>query len=122
MAHHLVFKAIKAGKLRQQPCEVCSAKTAYAHHNDYSKPLEVRWLCPLHHIQWHRANGVWDLRTQSFKPWIIRRAKVRRTPTYISLPPDVARRLEKAAKNEDLSQSAYMVQALKARFKKDGIE
>lgn len=36
------------GVLVRQPCEVCGSK-AQAHHNDYSKPLEVRWLCPLHH-------------------------------------------------------------------------
>jgi hypothetical protein len=40
----------------------------------------------------------------------------------VYLPPDVARRLEKAAKAEDLSQSAYVVQTLKARFKKEGVE
>jgi predicted HicB family RNase H-like nuclease len=40
----------------------------------------------------------------------------------VYLPPELARRLEKAAKKEDLSQSAYVMQTLKARFKKDGIE
>ena len=44
-----------------------------------------------------------------------------RIAKMVYLPPDVARRLEKAAKADDVSQSAYMVQALKARFKKEGI-
>jgi hypothetical protein len=43
-------------------------------------------------------------------------------PKMVYLPPELARRLEKAAKEEDLSQSAYVVQTLKARFKKDGIK
>jgi predicted transcriptional regulator len=45
-----------------------------------------------------------------------------RIPKMVYLPPDIARRLEKAAKDSDLSQSSYMVQALKAQFKKDSIE
>lgn len=32
-----------------QPCEVCGTTPAQRHHDDYSKPLEIRWLCPVHH-------------------------------------------------------------------------
>lgn len=42
----------KRGKLVPEPCEVCGEK-AEKHHDDYSKPLGVRWLCPTHHRQWH---------------------------------------------------------------------
>lgn len=52
-ASGLVFKAIKKGWIIPQPCEKCGAK-AEAHHDDYSKPLEVRWLCPAHHHAAHR--------------------------------------------------------------------
>lgn len=52
-----VGNAIKSGKLIKQPCEVCgSTKRIHAHHDDYSKPLEVRWLCPKHHSEWHKYN------------------------------------------------------------------
>jgi hypothetical protein len=33
-----------------QPCEVCGATKVEKHHPDYSKPLEVRWLCREHHL------------------------------------------------------------------------
>ncbi len=46
-------QAIAAGKLLRQPCEVCGESKVDAHHDDYSKPLEVRWLCRLHHRQHH---------------------------------------------------------------------
>ena len=56
-AHAKVFDAIKKGKLTRKPCEVCGDEKAVAHHDDYAKPLEVRWLCQSHHKQWHVANG-----------------------------------------------------------------
>jgi hypothetical protein len=48
-AHHAVSNAIRDGKLHRQPCEVCGETKAEAHHDDYSRPLKVRWLCNLHH-------------------------------------------------------------------------
>jgi predicted transcriptional regulator len=49
-------------------------------------------------------------------------ADTRRIPKMFYLPPDIARRLKKAADATHLSQSSYVVQTLKDRFKKDGIE
>lgn len=48
-ARNLVSKALKSGRLRRQPCEVCESPKSQAHHEDYGKPLEVRWLCVIHH-------------------------------------------------------------------------
>jgi hypothetical protein len=56
-AHVAVGNAVRDGKLMRKPCEVCQRQDSHAHHDDYSKPLEVRWLCPPHHQQWHSANG-----------------------------------------------------------------
>ena len=50
-----VANAIRDGRLTRQPCEACGDK-AQAHHDDYSKPLDVRWLCTKHHAEWHRHN------------------------------------------------------------------
>lgn len=56
-AHRLTRNAINRGELTKQPCEICkSEKDIHAHHDDYSKPLNVRWLCRAHHIDWHRHN------------------------------------------------------------------
>lgn len=55
-AHILVGNAIRAGKLTRQPCEVCGCEKAQAHHDDYGKPLDVRWLCTTHHAEWHKHN------------------------------------------------------------------
>lgn len=48
----MVAKAIKSGQLVRQPCFVCGEK-AQAHHPDYSAPLDVVWLCVMHHRQAH---------------------------------------------------------------------
>jgi hypothetical protein len=49
-AHKLVFH-----RLTKQPCERCgSTIRVHGHHEDYSKPLEVMWLCPIHHAERHR--------------------------------------------------------------------
>lgn len=54
LAHKAVEYAIKSGKLNRQPCERCgTSEKVQAHHEDYSKRLEVNWLCPLHHKQRH---------------------------------------------------------------------
>ena len=47
-------QAVREGRLQRSPCEVCGAK-AEMHHDDYAKPLEVRWLCLKHHRAQHEA-------------------------------------------------------------------
>ena len=45
------------GKIRQLNCSVCnSTNIVEGHHDDYTKPLEVRWLCKACHKEWHRHN------------------------------------------------------------------
>jgi len=48
-----VTHAIERGTLERQPCELCGER-GEAHHDDYSKPLDVRWLCRRHHAQLHQ--------------------------------------------------------------------
>lgn len=52
--HNLVWRAIKTSKLLRQPCDVCSKRNAFAHHDDYSKPFEIKWFCNFHHSLYHR--------------------------------------------------------------------
>ena len=56
-AHGIVAYAIKKGRLIKGLCECCGEKTVHAHHDDYAKPLEVRWLCSPCHNNWHTENG-----------------------------------------------------------------
>jgi ribosomal protein S27AE len=58
-ARRMTQVAIRSGRLLRQPCEKCSAEPAHAHHDDYTRPLEVRWLCrpchTAHHVAERRA-------------------------------------------------------------------
>ena len=56
LARKQVQKAILRGKLIRKPCVKCGVKKSDAHHPDYSKPLEVIWLCETHHYELHRGS------------------------------------------------------------------
>jgi hypothetical protein len=57
-AHVLFGNAIRDGKIvREDVCSVCKSNyKVEGHHDDYTKPLEVRWLCESCHKQWHREH------------------------------------------------------------------
>lgn len=53
-ARNKTYAALKSGALVRKPCVVCGAEKVDAHHPDYSKPLEVIWVCRRHHVELHR--------------------------------------------------------------------
>lgn len=64
-AHNAIEQAIEAGEMqRRESCEQCGDAGTFkdgrtkiqAHHDDYNKPLEVRWLCQRCHHAWHKIN------------------------------------------------------------------
>jgi len=63
-AQQMVQRAVRAGRLVRKPCEMCGAGKTVAHHDDYSKPLDVRWLCHSCHKSHHaqlRGKTPWRL-------------------------------------------------------------
>jgi hypothetical protein len=52
-ARKAVANALQRGKLQRGACEVCGATKVQGHHEDYARPLEVRWLCFRHHRELH---------------------------------------------------------------------
>lgn len=49
-----VGNAVRDGHLLKEPCCVCgSTERVHGHHEDYEKPLNVVWLCPKHHAEYH---------------------------------------------------------------------
>ena len=54
-ANLAVSNALRSGKLDKLPCLFCGATDVHAHHRDYSKPLDVQWLCAKCHHRLHAA-------------------------------------------------------------------
>lgn len=43
---------------RPDACSLClEKKKVCAHHDDYRRPLDIRWLCFACHKKWHAKNG-----------------------------------------------------------------
>ena len=65
-AQNIIEKAILRGKVvPAEQCEACGVanqpfadgrRSIQAHHDDYNKPLSVRWLCQPCHHEWHKCN------------------------------------------------------------------
>ncbi len=56
-AHDALNNAVRDKRIIKQPCSVCgSTYRIHGHHAEYSKPLEVKWLCAKHHQRLH-----WDI-------------------------------------------------------------
>ena len=64
-AQNLAEQAIQDGILSPaSKCEACGASPVFkdgrsgiqGHHDDYSKPLAVRWLCQPCHHEWHKTH------------------------------------------------------------------
>lgn len=49
---------LRRGKIVKGPCETCGGPGEEAHHDDYDKPLDVRWFCRKHHVKLSNANAI----------------------------------------------------------------
>lgn len=52
-ANAAVAKAVKSGAIQKLPCWVCGSDKVEGHHPDYDSPLDVVWLCAVHHREIH---------------------------------------------------------------------
>ena len=52
-AERILNRAIQKGIIKRQPCVICGEKKVVAHCPDYQKPIEVVFLCPVHHRNLH---------------------------------------------------------------------
>jgi hypothetical protein len=55
-AHNALNNALRDGRIQKQPCAVCGTdNNVHGHHSDYSRPLDVKWLCAKCH---HRIHAI----------------------------------------------------------------
>lgn len=60
-AREKLLWAVKSKKvIRPDQCERCGVECVpHGHHHDYSKPLDVNWLCPKCHGKEHSSDTPW---------------------------------------------------------------
>lgn len=58
-AMDILRNAIRAGRVvRPNRCQICNKEcTPHGHHEDYSLPLAVLWLCAQCHKMWSKQRG-----------------------------------------------------------------
>lgn len=86
-AQRKLQRAVNAGLLVRMPCEVCGKSPTDGHHPDYTKPLDVVWLCRLHHLGLHAATRP-KKPPKPRKPWpkrVIRKKPVKYFAGYATL-------------------------------------
>ena len=58
-ARQIAANAVRSGILVKEPC-YCGEIEVEGHHKDYSKPLEVEWLCTKHHKELNKKGCKMD--------------------------------------------------------------
>ena len=53
-AHKILQNAVRKNLITKTECFVCGKSKVEAHHPDYDNPLDVIWMCRLHHKETHR--------------------------------------------------------------------
>lgn len=56
-ARAYVNSYLKRGKIQKEPC-LCGEPAVHMHHHDYTKPLEVTWMCQACHTYHHKVERV----------------------------------------------------------------
>lgn len=57
-ARRKVSTAVLSGKLKRGLCVVCRSERTVGHHTDYTKQLDVIWVCYKHHSLWHGQGNI----------------------------------------------------------------
>ena len=60
-ASQILRYAIRKGVIKKKPCVVCGSPKSQGHHEEYSKPLEVTWLCAVCHKKHHQKTNLWSI-------------------------------------------------------------
>lgn len=57
-ARTAVNNAVRDGRLLKMDCAFCGAAKTVAHHHDYTRPLDVTWLCSPCHARFHALEAM----------------------------------------------------------------
>ena len=84
-AHAVLNYLIEKGDIERGACEICGLlKNTHGHHDDYTKPLDVNWLCRDCHGLWHQLLNEWQRQKESGR-WDIQGRSIRFGPSANAL-------------------------------------
>jgi hypothetical protein len=110
-----VHVAKRRGLLIAQPCERCGNPKVHAHHDDYSKPLDVKWLCRKHHAMRHTEIG-WRLPRPTIQRTMKKKVPRQKKEHLVAIwmPASLLRALDKATAARDTDRSKFIREAIRS--------
>ena len=101
-------QAINKGIIvRPKSCEKCNRYIPlHAHHDDYSKPLDVRFLCSRCHWNWHKKNGYAPVRKE--------KGEKARSAFTMTIDSKVMNKLKRHAKEKEISVAELIRRIMEA--------
>lgn len=99
-----VHKALVVGTLIREACRDCGAEKVQAHHPDYSKPLDVIWLCRRCHVAEH-------VRLRAMNIDILGRTEAP-TPLYVKLDQQERDELEAIRKKRGVKMTSEAIRIM----------
>jgi hypothetical protein len=114
-------RLLREGKLIRQPCEICGNLNTVAHHDNYTRPDEIRWFCQKDHMAHHRSLG-WGTsgRHDQNGRQNPRHSDTDKVRVSINLPPRLDDAVYEAAGKLGITKSEYAERALRAALAQDG--
>ena len=110
----LVALAIRFGLLTVAPCEECGAQKGQAHHDDYTRPLLVKWLCRKCHSKLHgvqKTLAEWEQRGWPAPPGL--------PMIGLHVPENLKVQIERAAAKDGRTVAAWVRLAVKEKLAQD---
>lgn len=112
IAYIAVATALRKGTLSKAACETCGNPHVEAHHEDYDRPLDIRWLCHRCHMGEHAAMALARGGRKPQRSGYVKSSEPS-IKVSISLPGTVEAQARLAAKEMNITFSALVSRALK---------
>lgn len=91
-ARAMVRVYVKRGSLIKLSCQICGYDKVEAHHSDYSKPLDIIWLCRGCHLKCHSGTiSEEDIATLPANPIIKKVEEISRLCSHCEGPLEASR-------------------------------
>ena len=107
-AHRRTYAAILSGELIRESCQICGNKKVEAHHPDYSRPLDVIWLCSKCHHKWHKEVKMNEEKKKSLMELFAEQRQIAEQLETAENPAELMESLDKAVQVKAAGIAIYL--------------